>query len=144
MKVSLFCRMDNCDVTYTAKHNLVCNLWVKHHDILTKPMKLECLYTQHKGLTCQDHASMNAWVLNNPLAQLCRNELKVIDRVKRHIELEWDLLEFIILLTPQLLKCMLVKLTFYVLFTHLGITTWGAGSHPPMWFPRWNETKTWH
>ncbi len=106
-------------------------MWVEHHDIFTKAKKPKCLSTQHKGLTCQDHASMNAWVLNNPLAQLCCNELKVINRVKSHIELEWDLLEFIVLLTPKLLKCMLVKLTFYALFIHLGITTWGVGSIPP-------------
>jgi len=36
---------------------------------------------------------MNAWVLNNPLAQLHHNDLKAIAKAKKHATLEWDRLK---------------------------------------------------
>jgi hypothetical protein len=36
----------------------------------------------------QDDVTMNAQVLNNPLAQFCYNELKIIIKAKRHAFLE--------------------------------------------------------
>jgi hypothetical protein len=71
---------------------------------------------------------MNAWVLNNPLAQFCFNEQKSITRAKRHTFLEWDRFSVYLQYTPKVLKLALVKLTFNHILQILGMTTWGVGA----------------
>jgi hypothetical protein len=48
------------------------------NSLSTKLRKLEGPFTQQKGLHHQDHASMNALILNNILSKFPCNEQKVI------------------------------------------------------------------
>jgi len=45
---------------------------------------------REQGPKIQDHTTMNAQVLSNPLAQLCCNEQNVIAKVGNHATLQWD------------------------------------------------------
>jgi len=62
---------------------------------------------------------MNARVLNNPLAQFCHNEQKVIARAKRHAFLEWDRLQVDLQYTPKVPKPALVRLALATFFDFL-------------------------
>jgi hypothetical protein len=52
--------------------------------------KFGCPFTCVGGLGQQNHHVMNIQILNNPHARQKWNEKKVIDSVKKKIELEWD------------------------------------------------------
>jgi hypothetical protein len=41
----------------------------------------------------QNHHAMSVWILNNPHARQKRNEKKVLDKMKKKAELEWDELQ---------------------------------------------------
>jgi len=49
--------------------------------------------TRVGGPRQQNYHAMNARILNNPHARQKRNEKKVLNRVKKKIELEWDELQ---------------------------------------------------
>ncbi len=84
--------------------------------------------TQEHGPKVQDHAAMNARVLNNLLAWFRRNEQKAIARVRRHTLLEWDMLQVDLQYTPKVFKLAFVRLTFNHILWLLGMTTWGVGA----------------
>jgi len=84
--------IDGCDASYTPKYNLEWHLRTCHN-VTMEPNKLRCPSTWEQGPWVQDHVVMNAWVLNNPLAQFHCNEQKVITRARRHTFLEWDRLQ---------------------------------------------------
>jgi hypothetical protein len=71
--------------------------------------------------------SMNAQVLNNPLAQFWHNEQKVIVKAKRHTFLEWDRLQVDLQYTPEVPKPALVRLTSNHILRLLGMSTLGVG-----------------
>jgi hypothetical protein len=102
-------KVHGCNVTYIAKYNLVQHLQMQHNAII-EPSKLKCPSTREEGPKHQDHATMNAWVLNNLLARFCNNEQNVIVRAKRHINLEWDRLQVVLWNTPKVPKLALVCL----------------------------------
>jgi hypothetical protein len=81
--------------------------------------KPKCPSTWEQGPKVQDHMTMNARVLNNPLAQFHRNEQKVIARVKRHAFLEWDRLWVDLQYTPKVPKPTLVRLALATFFDFL-------------------------
>jgi len=83
------CKVVRCDAPYTSKYNLVQHLWA-HCNVTMEPGKPECPSTWEEGLKHQDHTTMNMHILNNLLAQFCRNEKKEIARARRHVTLEWD------------------------------------------------------
>jgi hypothetical protein len=85
-------------------------------------------FTQEHGPKVQDHAVMNAWVLNNLLAWFRRNEQKVIARARRHTLLEWDMLQVDLQYTPKVFKPTYVRLSFNHILWLLGMTTWGVGA----------------
>jgi hypothetical protein len=72
-----------------AKYNLVQHLWA-HHNVVVESSKPEHSSTWEEGPRVQDHTTMNAKVLSNPLAWFRRNDQKAIARAKRHTFLEWD------------------------------------------------------
>jgi hypothetical protein len=45
------------------------------------------------GLRQQNHHAMNVQILSNPHARQKHNEKKVLDRVKKKVELKWDELQ---------------------------------------------------
>jgi len=102
-------RVDECDASYVAKYNLVRHLQV-HCNVTMELGKLRCTFIWEEGLKHQDRVVMNVQVLNNPLAQFCHNEHKVIVRAKRHTNLEWDNLQVDLQYTPKVPKPTLVKL----------------------------------
>jgi hypothetical protein len=63
-------------------------------------------------MTVQDQMAMNAWVLSNLVAHFCYNEQKAIAKVKGHVTLEWGRLQGDLQYTLDVLKPILVKLTF--------------------------------
>jgi hypothetical protein len=71
--------------------------------------------------------TMNAHVLNNPLAQFWHNEQKVIVKAKRHTFLEWDRLQVDLQYTPEVPKPALVRLASNHILWHDCI---GCGVHP--------------
>jgi hypothetical protein len=83
-----------------------------------------------QGSRVQDHATMNARVLNNLFTRFRRNEQKVIVRTKRHTFLEWDRLQVYLQYTLEMFKPALVGLTSNHIFQLLGMTTWGVGAIP--------------
>jgi hypothetical protein len=87
-------------------------------------------YTWEQDPSVQDHAAMNMWVLNNPLAQFCHNEPKAIVRAKRHAFLEWDRLQVYLQYTLEVPKPTLVRLTSNHILWFLGMTAWGVGAMP--------------
>jgi len=89
MGPNLLCNIGGCDASYTTKYNLLRHLRA-HHNGTMELSKPRFPSTWEQGLKVQDHTTMNAQVLNNPLAQFRHNEQKVIARAKRHAFLEWD------------------------------------------------------
>ncbi len=79
-------KVDGCDASYMTKYNSVRYLWMCHN-VTMEPNKPVCPSTWEEGPRHQDHTTLNLWVLNNPLAQFCHNEQKVITKVKRHANL---------------------------------------------------------
>ncbi len=67
------CRVDWCNMTYAAKYNLVRHLHA-HHNVTMEPSKPKWPFTWEKCLKHQNHMTMNAQVLNNPLAWFHHNE----------------------------------------------------------------------
>jgi hypothetical protein len=83
-----------------------------------------------KAQKVQDHTTMNARVLSNPLTWFCCNEQKAIIRAKRHAFLEWDRLHVDLQYTLEVPKLALVILIFSHIFQLLGMNTWGVGVIP--------------
>ncbi len=83
------CSVDGCDASYMTKYNLMQHLRV-HHNVITELGKLKHPSIKEQGRKVQDHATMNARVLNNLLVQFRHNEQKAIIRAKKHALLEWD------------------------------------------------------
>jgi hypothetical protein len=54
------------------------------------PSKPKHPSTREESPRHQNNVAMNAWVLNNPLAQFYRNEKKTIAKARRHVNLDWD------------------------------------------------------
>ncbi len=102
-------KVHGCNVTYVTKYNLVWHLQIRHN-VIMEPSKLEHPSTWKEGPKHKNHVAMNAWVLNNPLAQFCHNEHNVIVRAKGHINLEWDKFQVVLWNTPKILKPTLVCL----------------------------------
>jgi hypothetical protein len=67
------CRANGCNMA--TKYNMVCHLWA-HHNVIMELGKPECPSTWEEGPTHQDHATMNAQVLSNPLAHFCHKGTK--------------------------------------------------------------------
>jgi hypothetical protein len=55
--------------------------------------KYFCPFTWHEGPRCQNHASVNAKVLANPLVQLRRNDEKANAHAKKKAIEEWEQLQ---------------------------------------------------
>jgi hypothetical protein len=124
------CKVETCNTSYSAKYLLVKHLQWKH-DISTKLGKPRHLSTRQEGSCRQEHASMNAWVLNNPFFRFRRNEHKAIAWAKVHATCKWDQLQNDALQIKLALKPTLVRLVFFMLIVLLGIHTWGVGFMPP-------------
>jgi len=58
--------IDGCGASYTTKYNLVWHLQACHN-VTMELDKPRCSSTQKLGPKVQDHATMNAQVLSNPL-----------------------------------------------------------------------------
>jgi len=83
--------------------------------------KLGHPFTHWERSHYQDHASMNVWVLSNPLPKLQHNEQKEIVQAKTHATREWDHLQNDALIIKPTPKPTLVKVTFSKLLTLLAI-----------------------
>jgi hypothetical protein len=66
------CRVGGCDASYITKYNLLQHLRLCHN-VVMEAGKLEHPFTWEKGPRHQNHAAMNAQVLNNPMAQFYHN-----------------------------------------------------------------------
>jgi hypothetical protein len=84
--------------------------------------------TRVGGPRQQNHHAMNAQILNNPHARQKRNEKKVLDRMKKKAELEWDELQAQAQQMEQVKRPLLVRLASEILLGIIGIPTWGWGS----------------
>jgi hypothetical protein len=67
------CKIDGCGASYTTKYNLVQHLQTCHN-VTMELGKLGHPSTRKQGLRVQNHATMNAHVLNNPLIWFYHNE----------------------------------------------------------------------
>ncbi len=121
------CKVAGCNASYTTKYNLVQHLWA-HCNVTMEPGKLERPSTWEEGLKHQNHTTMNVHILNNLLAQFCRNEKKEIARAKKHVTLEWDKLQVDLQYTPEVPRPSLVKLDFSHIFRLFGMIIWGVGT----------------
>lgn len=115
--------------SHATKYLLVIHLGSKH-DLATKLGKSNCSFKRHKRLKHQDHASMNACVLNNSFAKLCPNKQKVINQVKRQTTCKWGQFKSDALCISKVLKPTLVRFASSNLFILLGVLAWGVGSIP--------------
>jgi hypothetical protein len=86
------CKVSACDVFYMAKW-LLWKHFVGTHHLAMEQGKSFCPSTLHEGPRCQDHASMNAKVLANPLAQLQQNDQKANAHTKGKAIEEWEQLQ---------------------------------------------------
>jgi hypothetical protein len=66
-----------------------------------EPGKSKRPFTWERGPRVQDHAAMNARILNNLFARFHYNEEKTIAWAKRHALLEWDRLQVDLQYTPE-------------------------------------------
>ncbi len=86
--------------------------------------------TSAGGPRHQDHAKMNARILENPMAVQRRNDQKVVSRACAKAEREWNHLVAFAKECPPLPKPPLVRLASEPLLKVLGFNAWGVGSVP--------------
>ncbi len=120
------CKVDGCDASYTTKYNLIWHLWA-HRNVTMESGKLGCPSIRKEGPRRQDHMTINAWVLSNPLAWFRHNDQKAIAKAKRHANLKWNRIQVYLQYTPKVPKPTLVKLTFSHILQLLGTIAWGVG-----------------
>jgi hypothetical protein len=102
-------RVDGCNASYMAKYNLVWHLQMRHN-VVMELGKPGCPSTREEISEQQNHETMNACVLNNPLVWFHCNEQKAITKVRRHANLEWGRFQGVLRDTLKVLKPTLVKL----------------------------------
>jgi hypothetical protein len=76
----------------------------------------------------QDHAKMNARILENAMAVQRWNDQKVVSRARAKTQREWNHLVAVTKQCPPFPKLALVKLTSEQLLKVLGLNAWGMGS----------------
>jgi len=98
--------------------------------------KFGCPSTHLGGPRQQNHHAMNARILNNPHARQKWNETKVLNRMKKKVELKWDELQAQAQQMEHVKRPLLVRLAFKILLGIIGILAWGVGSIPQnAWTP---------
>jgi hypothetical protein len=122
-----FCRINGCDALYIAKYNLVQCLQTCHN-VTMELGKPKHPFIHKQGPKVLQHATMNAWVLSNPLAQFCHNKQKAIARTRKHTTLKFDKLQGDLQYTFEVPKSTFVKLASSHILQLLHMIAWGVGA----------------
>jgi len=123
------CKVGTCIIAYCAKWLLTKHL-KEVHGLVVKKSKPRRPSTSTGGPRHQDHAKMNARILENPMAVQRRNDQKVASRACAKAEREWNHLVALAKECPPLPKPPLVRLASEPLLKVLGFNAWGVGSVP--------------